>query len=75
MSTLKWLKTNNPLYEDILIDCTSIGVELTCMGHNENDDTSLQRNIFTNNIENTYKCASHPGDTNILKYSELRKIT
>ena len=45
------------------------------MGHHENDDTSLQRNIFTNNIENTSKYAAHPGDTNLLNYSELRKIT
>ena len=53
-------------YEDKLIDCTSIGVDLTYMGHHENNDTSLQRNISTNNIENTYKYAVHPGDTNLL---------
>ena len=36
------VKANNPLCKDLQIDCTSIGVELTDMGHNENDDTVSQ---------------------------------
>ena len=49
------VKANNRLYKDLEIDCTSIGVELTDMGHNENDDTSLQRNIVPNNVQDTYE--------------------
>jgi len=38
--------------------------------------TPAYKEIFLlNNIENTYKYATHTGDTNLLNYSELRKIT
>ena len=51
----KTVKANNPLYKDLKIDCTSIGVELTDMGRNENDDISLQINTVPNNIQGTHE--------------------
>ena len=49
------VKASNPLYKDLQIDCTSIGVELTDMGHNENDDTSLQTNAVPYDIQDAYE--------------------
>ena len=49
------VKANNPSYKDLEIDCTSIGVELTDMGHNENDDTCLQTSAVPNDIQDTYE--------------------
>ena len=49
------VKANNPLYKDLQIDCTSIGVELTDIEHNENDGTSLQTNTVPNNIQGTHE--------------------
>ena len=49
------VKGNNPFYKDLQIDCTSIGVEVKDMGHNENDDTSLQTNTSPNNIQGAHE--------------------
>ena len=45
----------NPLYKDLQIHCTSIGVELQDMGRNENDDISLQTNTVPSNIQGTHE--------------------
>ena len=44
------------------------------MGHNENDDTTLQTNIVTNNIQDAHENAVHPCDTDLkVNYLELRR--
>ena len=61
------LTADNPLTKYIQIDCRVIGVELTDMGHNENDHTNLQTNtVITNNIQDPHENAAHPCNTNLL---------
>ena len=57
---------DNPLAKYIQIDCTIIGVEMTDMGHNENDHMNLQTSTVTNNIQDTHENAAHPCDTDLL---------
>ena len=74
MSALNWLKTNNPLYKDIQIDCTNISVELTDMTQADKDDTNLPANTVNNHLESTFENAvdmGQPCDACFLENSEL----
>lgn len=74
MSALNGLKANNPLYEDIQIDCSNISFELTDTTHSDNDDTNLRTNTVNNHWQSTYENAvnlGHPCDAYFLENSEL----
>ena len=48
ISALNWLKANNPLYKDIEINCTNIGIDFTNIPENEVNDNSLTDKSSTN---------------------------
>ena len=53
VTALNWLKANNPLHKNIQIDCANIGIELTDMAQNGNDDSTLLENSSTNRSHTT----------------------
>lgn len=54
MTALGWLEANNPLYKDVEINCSNIGLDLTNIASdNEYIDNFLIDNNATNNFGDT----------------------
>ena len=53
-NALNWLQANNPLYENITIDITTIGRSLTTLQHEENSDSNKIEETECNTESSSY---------------------